>query len=931
VKKPQAGLSILLPLVALLLALCLGAPLLAQDADAQDEDEAAEETPEFGEAIVVVGTRTEGRTVTASPVPVDVIPETELVSQGNNDLTNRIRTVVPSYNVGAQPISDAATLIRPANLRGLAPDHTLILVNGKRRHRAAVIAWLGNGVSDGSQGPDISVIPAIALRQVEVLRDGASAQYGSDAIAGVLNFQLKDASSGGSIEIRSGQFQDSNPGSNSGFGGQYTFAGDKGTSYAVAANFGMPMGDNGFFNLSMEYGGADPTSRSVQRTDAINIINTGNSMIRNPAQVWGTPLLEDDTKVFANFGSLFNNGTQFYGHANYATRTTTGGFYFRNPHTRTGVFKGPDEFMDADGNTIEDVSTVRVGDVGRATTGMGSCHLIPGILQAENGHLGIPVNDNAIDAATLAAVEADPSCFTLYSRFPGGFTPQFGGDLTDSSIVAGLRGYLNSGMTWDVSVNVGNSEVDQFIYNTVNASLGYDTPTSFNPGIYEQTDTNVNFDITYPVKDNVSLAAGLEWRNEQFRIGAGDAASWEIGPYAAQGFGSGSNGFNGYRPENSGTWDRANVALYGDVEVDSPDEKGTFTAALRVEDFDDFGTTVNAKVSGRRQVSDVVSLRAAVSTGFRAPTPGQQNAFNVTTAFDPSTGGLSNVGTVPSISAPAALRGGTQLEPEEAMNFSAGLVLDRGEFTLTADIFHIDVDDRLAVSEEFVQCAIQDEPTANCITAAEIEGLLSGGFAEARNLKKFRFFVNDFVTRTQGLDVVGTWTPPELGGDTSFSLVFNYTSTEITDHNPDTVSPFRIATIERGIPEFRYNISMSHSAERWNLLARLNYFDGWWDSEDANNNICGQIWVTDDDCPSRAIAPLYPDYSGEFLLDVELGIPLPNSTSIAIGVQNLLNTYPEENPGAAGSVGNRYGQFSPFGFNGAYYYVRFNYAWGQNF
>ncbi len=898
-RKPEVEPLRLSYLLVLFLALCLAVPVLAQEGDNQDEAE-AEEPQEFEETIVVVGTRTEGRTVTASPVPVDVIPETELVSQGNNDLTNRIRTVVPSYNVGTQPISDAATLIRPANLRGLAPDHTLVLVNGKRRHRAAVIAWLGNGISDGSQGPDISVIPAIALRQVEVLRDGASAQYGSDAIAGVLNFQLKDASSGGSVEIRTGQFQDSNPGSSAGFGGQYTFAGDKGNSYAVAANFGMPMGDNGFFNLSMEYGAADPTSRSVQRNDALSVIRGGNSMVRDPAQVWGSPLLEDDIKVFANFGTLFNNGAQFYGHANYATRTTTGGFYFRNPHTRSGVFSN-------DGG-----GSILVGDRLWASTGVAGAGGCPALSVVSAGDGG-----TAPDPAALAAIEANPNCFTLYSRFPGGFTPQFGGDLTDSSIVAGVRGYLDSGMTWDLSVNVGSSEVDQFIYNTVNASLGYDTPTSFNPGIYEQTDTNVNFDITYPVRENMSLAAGLEWRNEQFRIGAGDAASWEIGPYAAQGFGSGSNGFNGYRPENSGTWDRANVAIYGDLEIDSPDDRGTFTAALRVEDFDGFGNTINAKVSGRRQVSDAVSLRAAASTGFRAPTPGQQNAFNVTTAFDPETGGLSNSGTVPSTSLPAALRGGEDLQPEEAVNLSAGLVVDQGDFTLTADIFLIDVDDRLAVSETFRQCALIQEP--NCVTDAEIEQLLSGGFVEARNLKNFRFFVNDFATQTQGLDVVGTWTPAGLGGDTSFSLVFNYTDTEVTDHNPDTVGPFRIATIEQGLPKFRYNLSMNHGAENWNLMARVNYFDGWWDSEDAQNLL------------GRNNAPMYPDYSGEFLLDVELGFPLPNNTSIALGVQNLLNTYPEDNPGAADGVGNRYGQFSPFGFNGAYYYVRFNYAWGQSF
>ncbi|MDE2977110.1 MAG: TonB-dependent receptor, partial [Acidobacteriota bacterium] len=242
--------------------------------------------------------------------------------------------------------------------------------------------------------------------------------------------------------------------------------------------------------------------------------------------------------------------------------------------------------------------------------------------------------------------------------------------------------------------------------------------------------------------------------------------------------------------------------------------------------------------------------------------PGQQNAFNVTTAFDPETGGLSNSGTVPSNSAPAALRGGEDLQPEDAVNFSAGLVVDKGEFTLTADVFHIDVDDRIALSETFRQCNILANPEPGCVTDAEIEQLLSGGFVEARNLKNFRFFVNDFATQTQGLDVVGTWTPPELGGDTSFSLVFNYTKTEVTDHNPDTVGPFRIATIEQGLPKFRYNL---------------------------------------------------------------------NNTSIALGVQNLLNTYPEDNPGAADGVGNRYGQFSPFGFNGAYYYVRFNYAWGQRF
>ena len=199
---------------------------------AQSDDEAIEE-------VVVTGTRSRPRSVTESAVPIDVITADDFINQGDTDLSNLLRTVVPSYNVNTQPISDAATIVRPANLRGLAPDHTLVLINGKRRHRASVIYWLGNGVSDGAQGPDISVIPSIGLKQVEVLRDGASAQYGSDAIAGVMNFILKDDSSGGSVQVKYGSF----------------YEGD-GDATTISGNIGLPLTANGFANLSLEYGSA---------------------------------------------------------------------------------------------------------------------------------------------------------------------------------------------------------------------------------------------------------------------------------------------------------------------------------------------------------------------------------------------------------------------------------------------------------------------------------------------------------------------------------------------------------------------------------------------------------------------------------------------------------------------------------------------------
>ena len=840
--------------------------------------------------LIVVGSRAEPRSATESAVPVDVIRAEDFSNQGSPDLANQLRTVVPSFNISIQPISDAATIVRPANLRNLAPDHTLLLVNGKRRHRAAVITWLGNGIADGSQGPDLSVIPSIAIRQAEVLRDGAAAQYGSDAIAGVMNIQLKDSPSGGSLEFRTGAYRNANPGNPStcgaGIFGDIQHScngiGGHGPGFTFAANAGLPLGEEGFVNLSLEYGSADPTSRSVQRSGARAIIAAGNTNLRDPAQIWGSPRLEDDLKLFGNFGYPFQNGLQVYGHSNFASRTVTGGFYFRNPHTRGGVFRGPV----VDGN-----KTLLVGDrvwVETGVRGAGGCAVIP-------------VIDNVPDAAALQQVEADPNCFTLYSRFPGGFTPQFGGDLIDYSWTSGLRGFTDIGLNWDASISIGRSKVDQFIFDTVNASLGYDTPTSFEPGSYQQDDVNFNFDVSYPINDTVHVAAGTEWRNEKFTIGAGGQPSWEIGPYAAQGFSSGSNGFNGYRADTTaGEWDRSNVAVYGDLEFTDPGDRWTIGTAVRFEDFEDFGATTNGKVAARVELNDAFSLRGAVSSGFRAPTPGQQNAFNVTTAF--IGGQLTNQGVVPSTSAVAVARGGGQLQPEKSLNYSAGAVIEQGPFTFTADYFRIDIDDRVALSQEIK------------LDEDEIQTLLAEGIPEARNFPVFRFFLNDFSTTTQGIDLISTMTL----GSTMFSLVYNYTDTEVKDIDSSVIDEFRINTLERGLPNSRWNFNVNHRANRWSLMGRLNYFGQYWDSEDGRN-------AADlDDGPREAW--LYPNYSGKILVDVELGIPLGESVSLALGAENLLNTYPDVNTFGTETVGNQYGQFSPFGFNGAYYYTRLNYS-----
>ena len=836
----------------IMIPLCLATSLFAQETESEEtkEEEATQEESKIYETFVVTGSRAKPRSVTESMVPIDVIGVEDFVSMGETDIHNQLRTLVPSYNVNAQPISDAATIVRPANLRGLAPDHSLVLINGKRRHRAAVIYWLGNGVADGAQGPDISTIPSIALRQVEVLRDGASAQYGSDAIAGVMNFMLNEARDGSTVEVKYGS----------------TYEGD-GTATTISGNFGLPLTDNGFANLSFEFGNTDPTDRSVQRDDAAGLIAAGNTHVADPAQVWGSPDISDDLKLWGNFGFDLSGGNRVYAQANYASKTVTGGFYFRNPNTRSGVFSG-------DGG-----DTLLVGDMVDARDGVldgsGDCPVI-------NVVNGVP------DPVALAEVLANDDCFTFQEIFPGGFTPQFGGDVVDYSLLAGVKGITAGGMAWDASIGTGLNEVDFFISNTVNASLGPDTPTTFDPGLYGQEELSINFDIAYPVNENLNFAAGAEYRDETFEIGIGQLESYEIGPLAAQGFSAASNGFPGFGDIAAGNWSRSNYAVYADMEYNT--DRGNVGVAVRFEDFEDFGTTTNGKVAGNYHFTDNFLMRGSASTGFRAPTPGQSNAFNVSTEFDLEIMELVNNGTIPTTSAVAQFVGAAPLTAEESVNLTLGTVFQNGPFTLTVDYFNIALDDRITVSQNFQ------------LSEEDVAQLVSEGVTSAANLANFRFFTNDFDTETTGIDVVATYNPGGADGRTNYSLVFNHTETEVKRFNPETLDATRIRELQEGLPENRWNASVNHRfGDSFRLLGRVNFYDGWFDSEDGES------------------------YDGEYIVDMEAAYNVNQSLAIMVGAQNLLDTFPTENPGARSGVGNRYSQFTPFGFNGGMYYARIKY------
>ena len=836
--------------LALIVALAASNIASAQesaDTTATEFSDVLEQVVEFDE-LVVTGSRAQPRSVAESAVPIDVVTGEDFVKQGGSDLPDLLRNVVPSYNVNIQPISDAATFVRPANLRGLAPDHTLVLVNGKRRHRGSVIAWWPTGVSDAAQGPDISPIPAIALKRVEVLRDGASAQYGSDAIAGVMNFQLKNKYQGASFQIKPGIFQ----------------AGD-GFTYSVAGNVGLGS-DQAWANLSAEYGNADETDRSVQRADAARLIALGKD-IADPAQPWGQPIVRNDVKLFANYGAFINDHIEWYGHGNFASKEVEGGFYFRNPNERYGVY------------SIDKGETLLIGSLSGGEVPV------------------VPIVNDVPQPDSLKKVFDDPDLFTFQEMFPNGFTPRFGATTQDRALLAGIKG-TKSLLAWDLSASYGRHETDFFINRTINASLGPNTPNSFDPGAYIQTDTNFNLDVIYPLSERLFFASGLEYRIERFEIVSGEPKSYEVGPLARYGFLPSSNGFPGFSDVAAGAWSRFNWAIYGDAEW-NPQDNWLLGGALRFENFEGFGATTNYKLATNYGINENVKVRGSFSTGFRAPTPGQQNAYNETTGVGEDDEGnliLVNKATIPSTHPAAKLVGGDVLEPEKSINMSAGLVVAVPSYPVhvTLDYFNIVVEDRLTTSQDFKLDELDDAP---------IEQLRVAGIT---NLQEFRFFTNNFATRTQGIDVVLT---APFGSKGELSLAYNFTQTDVTEYDETLVNQKRITLLERGLPRHRANVTLTHApTDNWRVLGRVSYY-GSWDEWDWGHQVFG-----------RAL-----------LLDLESSFSLGTGSTITLGVQNVLNTEPTnyeneiagEDP--ATGLGRPFGEHSPYGFGGAFWYGKYTF------
>ena len=872
---------------------------MAQGAVAQDNDL---------EEVIITGTRLSDRSAEDSPVPVDVISGSEMRTNGSTDLQDMLRTQVPSFDINAQPISDAATITRPPNLRGLSPDNVLVLVNGKRRHRGSIISFLGGGISDGAQGVDIASIPSLALKQVEVLRDGASSQYGSDAIAGVLNFILRDDAEGFEVVARYGS----------------TFEGD-GDNYMVAANLGLPLGDRGFVNITGEMRDVEGTVRSVVRNDVAFAAANGYSPVSDfqaintytgeAPQYWGQPDVDDDAKLFLNAAFEINDSLEIYAFGNYAERAVTGGFFYRNvvggpSGQRGGVYKGPTVDPTTGLASDSGVPSVLVGDM----DGGSSC--IDGIPLGGSGGV-IP------DAGLLASVAADDNCFSFIETIPAGFVPRFGGTNEDSAFAIGARGSFNvgTGLNYDLSAQRGSNKTEFYIRNTINGSLGPNTPRDFVPGGQEQTETVYNLDLSYGFEvglaSELNVAVGAEYREEEFDLFAGDPASYALGPLASQGFSSSSNGFGGFPNDTSAEQD--NTAFYVDVETDLTDRL-TVQAAVRYEEFSNFDNTTNYKLAGLFHVTDSLRLRAAFSTGFHAPTAGQANITNVTTQN--VNGTLVDQGTLPLFSAAGQLgadyiaatndgAGRPELGPEEAENFSFGVGFDIGGSTWTIDYYDIDVEDRIALGAnvDFLAALNYTGGGTSYGTVGEaLTGLDQAGvinrqdFIGLDDLAEFRFFSNSFDTRTKGVDLVGNMNFDLMSGFSTITVAFNYNDTEVTDRGSiNPISEGRVEALEELLPNVKGNVAWSHTQGKWRTLLRANYYGGWKSTSNGYN------------------------VDAATLVDAQVSYQLTDSLELTAGVDNLFDEYPDKTPNPGG-LGQLYPEDSPFGFNGGTWYLQGRYA-----
>ncbi len=779
----------------------------------------AEEADELSE-IVVTGTRALERSRLDTLAPVDVVTADQLSTQGTTELATALAVAAPSLNFPRPAISDGSDHVRPITLRGLAPDQVLVLVNSKRRHQSALVN-VNSSIGRGSSGVDLNAIPIAAIERVEVLRDGASAQYGSDAIAGVVNLQLREARSGGSAMLTWGQY---NTDVNAARSSRSERDGDTLTMSAWA---GLPLGGEGFLTLTGEYRDRDYTSRGDVDPRVATL--TPPEALRVTSR-YGDPVVEDLT-FYANAGLPVGDTWEIYGWAGFQNRDGESAAF---PRLRNNANNDP----------------------------------------------------------------------TVY---PNGFLPLIASDVKDIAAALGTRGELGAWRT-DVSLVYGLNDLAYRTENSINGTLIPNSPTSFDSGGFDYEQLVFNADLSRNVSwfggRDTNLAVGFEARREAYSITAGEEASWITGPRTGAAFGNptpGAQGFPGFQPSNEVDESRSNIALYVDIESQLT-EKFRASVAARGEDYSDFGSQVTGKVSARYDFTESFALRGTVSTGFRAP--GLQQTYFTSTATNFLGGIPFEVGTFPPESAVAQALGALPLEPEESTNYSLGAVFRAGGFEATVDVYRIDIDDRIVLSE-------------NLGGTAAIDALL-----QPFGIGRARFFINGVDTETQGVDAVLRYSLlTGSAGKWDFTLSANWNETEVTQLPSTNVIPqggvlfgrINVLTFEEGQPDNKQSLAIA------------------WDQPVGFGALGATLRATNYGQVVEPTAPPIPSdifLGSAVLVDLELRTRIGNGLLLAIGADNVLDKYPTMTPATANTTGAlAFSRYSPFGFNGRFLYARLGYNW----
>jgi iron complex outermembrane receptor protein len=767
--------------------------------------------------LVVTGTRTVGRSRLETLAPVDVVSAQALQQRGTTELATALATSIPSINFPRPSNTDGTDAVRPATLRGQGPDQTLVLVNGTRRHATALVNTNGS-VGRGSAAVDLNAIPSTAIDRIEVLRDGASAQYGSDAIAGVINLRLREADHGGGLSVTSGEYMTRLHG----FYGRKENVTD-GQTTTVSGWQGLSLLGDGFLTLSAEYRTRDHTNRSdIDPRFGKVTSRFGDADV-------------DDLSFYANAGKPLGDNWDAYGWYGYQKRDASSSATYRTP-------------TDATQNII--------------------------------------------------------------SVYPDGYLPLIKTKTEDNSAGIGLKGELG-GFKTDVNLVYGKNQIDFNVDHTLNPSLGPTSPHSFYAGelTYDQLVFGSDFSREFEVGlvKPLNVAFGLEARKETYKIGAGEPGSYIRGPFTTLALGS--RGFTGFTPSNVIDKDRSAVGVYLDVEGNLT-EKLSASAAVRYEDYSDFGNNTTGKISGRYDFTPAFAVRGSVSTGFRAPALQQQ--YYTSTSILYINGVPFETGTYPSVSAVGKALGGKALQPETSDNYALGFVFRKGAFELTVDGYEIKVKDRIVLSETLTGSATAAVGT----NARTIYDLLSPYGASAA-----RFFINGVDTDTVGVDIVAHYRiQDEQAGTFDLTAAGNINNLDVTKTPttaatilPTPVSLFArqaVLRFEKGAPRQKLTLQGDWSREAWGATVRSTFY----------GDVLAPGTLAD------GSADYHTGVRG--LVDVEARYTFPIGVTASIGADNLFDTYANQVIPALDTTGAApYSSFTPFGFGGRYVYGRLSYKW----